>query len=68
MSDLTEFEQYYLLAHELIDELSKDKLAECARMLALQLGDYARRLGDIPYPDLLLLLGVGEIMTSTRRC
>lgn len=35
MSDLSMFEQYYKLADQLIEKVSKEDLAECARLLAL---------------------------------
>ena len=47
MSDFDEFKAYYALAGELIEELSKEQLAECARLLALHVADYQRRFGDI---------------------
>ena len=61
MSDFAEFKQYYSLADKLIDELSKEQLAECARMMALHLADYVQRSGDIPRSDLLSLLGAAEV-------
>ena len=41
--------------------MSKEQLAEVARMLALHVADYQARFGDIPRSDLLGLLGVTEI-------
>jgi hypothetical protein len=35
MADRSEFKRYYLLADRLIGESSKEELAECARVLAL---------------------------------
>ena len=40
MADLSDFQQYYKLADFLIEESSKEQLAECARLLALDLAHY----------------------------
>ena len=37
MADLSSFQQYYKLADVLIEQASKEQLAECARLLALNL-------------------------------
>ena len=39
MSDFEEFKSYYALSVELIEELSKEQLAECARTLTLHVAD-----------------------------
>lgn len=39
-TDLTTFRQYYAIADQLIAQASKDDLAECARLLALNLAHY----------------------------
>jgi hypothetical protein len=46
MADLSTFEQYYKLADMLIEKASKEQLAECSRLVALNLAHYAARLGD----------------------
>ena len=61
IDDLDEFKQYYSLSGKLIDEMTKEQLAEVARMLALHVADYQARFGDIPRSDLLKLLGITEI-------
>jgi hypothetical protein len=50
-----QFESYAAVADQLIAELSKAQLAECARMLALHVADYRRQFGEIPHTDLLRL-------------
>jgi hypothetical protein len=37
MADLSKFEQYYKMADMLIEKATKEQLAECARLLALNL-------------------------------
>jgi hypothetical protein len=67
VSDFAEFKTYYVLAGNLIDELSKEQLAECARLLALHIADYQQRFGDIPRGDLLSLLGTVELTDEQCR-
>jgi len=40
MADLSSFKQYYRLADVLIEPASKEQLAECTRLLALNLAHY----------------------------
>lgn len=61
MDPLDQFESYAAIADQLIAELSKRELAECARMLALHLADYRQRFGEIPHADLLRLADVVKI-------
>ena len=56
MADLSEFKQYYLLADRLIEESSKEELAECARVLALNVAHYQAKFGEIPLDDTLAIL------------
>jgi len=61
MDQLPQFKGLYHVADRLIGVLSKDQLAEAARLLALHVAHYAQRHGDIPAPNLLELLGVVEL-------
>lgn len=60
MPDLTEFQQYYKLADKLIESATKEDLAECARLLALNLAHYQGKFGEIPLEDTLAALGATE--------
>lgn len=60
MGDLSSFQQYYKLADILIEQASKEQLAECARLLALNLAHYQGRFGEIPLEDTLTILDVTE--------
>lgn len=40
MPDLSTFERYYKLADDLIAQSTKEQLAECARLLALNLAHH----------------------------
>ena len=60
MSDLSTFEQYYKLADLLIDQSSKEQLAECARLLALNLAHYRGLYGEVPLSETLAILDATE--------
>lgn len=59
-ADLTTFHQYYALADQLIAQASKDDLAECARLLALNLAHYELRFGELPLDETLAALSAAE--------
>ena len=60
MADLSDFQQYYKLADALIDNSSKEQLAECARLLALNLAHYQGKFGEMPLEDTLAILDATE--------
>jgi len=60
MADLSSFQQYYRLADVLIEQASKEQLAECARLLALNLAHYQGKFGKMPLEDTLAVLGATE--------
>lgn len=60
MTDLSEFQQYDTLADRLIADASKEQLAECARLLALNLAHYQGKYGEIPLDDTLAVLDATE--------
>ena len=60
MADLSGFQQYYKLADLLIEQASKEQLAECARLLALNLAHYQGRFGEIPLEDTVAILDATE--------
>lgn len=60
MADPSEFEQYYKLANILIEQATKDQLAECARLLALNLAHYQGLYGEVPLDDTLSILDATE--------
>lgn len=60
MSDLSMFEQYYKLADQLIEKVSKDDLAECARLLALNVAHYQSKYGELPLDETLALIGMNK--------
>jgi hypothetical protein len=60
MADLSTFEQYYKLADMLIEKATKEQLAECARILALNLAHYKARHGELPLDETLALVDMTE--------
>jgi hypothetical protein len=60
MTDLAMFKQYYQLADRLIEQATKEQLAECARLLALNLAHHQSLHGEIPLDETLALLDVTE--------
>jgi hypothetical protein len=60
MADLSTFEQYYKLADMLIEKASKEQLAECSRLLALNLAHYRARYGEIPLDETVALVDIPE--------
>ena len=56
MADLSDFQQYYKLADQLIQQASKEQLAECARLLALNLAHYQGLYGEVPLDEVLAAL------------
>ena len=60
MADLSTFEQYYKLADMLIEKATKEQVAECARVLALNLAHYQAIHGEIPLENTLAMLDMAE--------
>jgi len=60
MTDLSEFQQYYTLADRLIEDASKEQLAECARLLALNLAHYQGKFGELPLDETLAIINATE--------
>lgn len=60
MADLSVFQQYYRLADALIENASREQLAECARLLALNLAHYQGKFGEMPLEATLAVLDATE--------
>lgn len=60
MVDLSEFHQYYDLADKLIQGATKEDLAECARLLALNLAHYQGKYGLVPLEETLAIIDATE--------
>lgn len=60
MADLSTFQQYYRLSDALIENASREQLAECARLLALNLAHYQGLYGEVPLNEVQAALDVSE--------
>ena len=58
MSDLTTLDHYNKLADLLIEKVSKEDLAECAQLLAMNLAHYKSKYGELPLDEKLALIGM----------
>lgn len=61
MADLSGFQQYYRLADALIANASKEQLAECARLLALNLAHLQGLYGEVPLEKTLAIIDASEL-------
>src|SRR3954454_19148769 len=60
MADLSTFQQYYKLADMLIETATKEQVAECARLLALNLAHYQAKYAEMPLEDSLAMIDMTE--------
>ncbi|PTR14477.1 hypothetical protein C8R31_106150 [Nitrosospira sp. Nsp2] len=51
MPDLTKLEQYMALVDKLVQFADKEELAECSRILAINLAHYQIKYGELPLDD-----------------
>lgn len=56
MADPTKFREYYRLADALMENASREDLAECVRLLALNFAHHQSLHGEIPLSDTLAML------------
>ena len=60
MADQSDLQQYYRLANILIEQAGKEQLAQCARLLALNLAHYQGKFGEMPLEATLAILDATE--------
>ncbi|OGS94074.1 MAG: hypothetical protein A3H31_03170 [Gallionellales bacterium RIFCSPLOWO2_02_FULL_57_47] len=60
MSDLATFGQYLKLADQLIEKVSKEDIAEAARLLALNVAHYQSKYGELPLDETLAMIGMSK--------
>jgi len=60
MADLSTFAQYYKLADQLVDKVSKEDLAECARLMALNVAQYQSKYGELPLDETLAMINLDK--------
>jgi hypothetical protein len=61
MPDLSRVEQYLALADKLVLLADKEELAECSRMLAMNLAHYKMKYGALPQDDGIFMADLGEL-------
>lgn len=57
---LSGFERYYKLVDQLIEKMSKEDIAECARLLALNVAHYQAKYGELPLDEPLGIISMGK--------
>ena len=60
MTDLTKYQQYLQLADRLVEIADKEQLAECARLLALNVAHYEMQYGALPLDETLATTSSGK--------
>jgi len=61
MSDLSKLEQYMQLVDRLVQLADKDDLAECARLLAMNIAHYEMIYGELPLQDRLAMTYANDL-------
>ena len=61
MPDLSRVEQYIALADKLVQLADKEELAECGRILAMNLAHYKMKYGELPQDDGMFMADLGEL-------
>lgn len=61
MPDLEKLRQYMILVDQLVEVAEKEDIAECARLLAMNVAHYKKRYGELPLEDQLSMINAEEI-------
>jgi hypothetical protein len=61
MPDFSKVEQYMALADKLVLLADKEELAECSRILAMNLAHYKMKYGELPQDDGMFTADLGEL-------
>jgi len=67
MEDTAEFTAYSHLADDLIGKATKEQLADVARLLALNIGYYHEKFGDVPQETLLGMVRAETLNDESKR-
>ncbi len=60
-SDLEQFAEHYKRLDEMVADATKEDLAECARLLALNVAHYRVKYGELPLEEHQAMLEVDDI-------
>ena len=55
MVDMSQFQQYLKVADQLTSVATKEDLAECARLLAINIAHYQSKYGQLPLDETLAM-------------
>jgi hypothetical protein len=66
-ADASHFTAYAHLADELIEKATKDQLADVARLLALNIGYYHEKYGDVPQETLIRMVRAETLSEESKR-
>ena len=55
MVDMSQFQQYLKVADQLTSVATKEDLAECARLLAINIAHYESKYGQLPLDETLAM-------------
>lgn len=67
MSSPEHFTTYAHLADQLVERATKDQLGDVARLLALNIGYYHEKYGDVPQEELLRLIRAETLDETTQK-
>ena len=67
MTEPEDFIPYAHAADELMVKATKDQLADVARLLALNIGWYHERYGDVPQEELLAMVRADDLTEDGKR-
>lgn len=60
MTDRTKLKQYLKLSDQLVEIADKEQLAECARLLAMNVAHYEMTYGALPLDAILAMTSLGK--------
>jgi hypothetical protein len=67
MTEPDDFTPFAHLADALMGKATKDQLADVARLLALNIGWYHERYGDVPQEELLAMVMADDLTEDGKR-
>lgn len=67
MEETADFTRYARLADDMIGNATKDKLADVARLLVLNIGYYDEKYGDVPQETLVAMIRAETLNDESKR-
>lgn len=61
MPELSKLEQYIALADQLVELAGKEELAECARLLAMNVAHYELKYGELPLEERMAMIEADDL-------